>query len=77
LIFFLFSIARFYQEKSGQRSYYPVYFIPITLFVVAALIYAWPAATPTATFWANVMRFVAALTLVGAGRFLLKLMIGK
>jgi hypothetical protein len=77
LIFFLFLIGRFYQQKAGKTSYYPVYTIPIALFAVAAVIYAWPSAGDIAIFLAGFLRFTAGLILIIAGRFLLKLMIGK
>ena len=49
LIFFLIQIARFYQRKyaelykssPGQRTYYAVFLVPLILFVVAAVRYAY------------------------------------
>ena len=40
LLIFQFLIARFYEKKSGQHSYYAVFFIPALLFLIAAARYA-------------------------------------
>jgi hypothetical protein len=48
LVFFLLQIARFYQTKyaelykgsPGQRTYYPLFLVPMVLFVIAAGRYA-------------------------------------
>lgn len=37
LVFFLFLIARFYELRFGQRSYYQLLLIPLSLFVAAAI----------------------------------------
>jgi hypothetical protein len=37
LVFFLFLIARFYELRFGQRSYYQLLLVPLSLFVVAAI----------------------------------------
>ena len=37
LIFFLFLIGRFYEIRFGQKSYYQLMWIPLVLFVVAAI----------------------------------------
>lgn len=37
LVFFLFLIARFYELRFGQRSYYQLLIIPLSLFVAAAI----------------------------------------
>jgi hypothetical protein len=47
LVFFLLLIARFYQQKyaelykssPGQRTYYPLFWVPLALFIVAAASY--------------------------------------
>jgi hypothetical protein len=36
----LFLIARFYEEKAGQRSYYQLFLIPSLLFLVGGARYA-------------------------------------
>jgi hypothetical protein len=76
LLFFLFAIGRFYEEKSGQRSFYRLFLIPIGLFAVAAVEYVRLAPTIAGDFWGDLLRFVGGVILAGAGLFLLRLMIG-
>jgi hypothetical protein len=75
-LFFLFAIARFYQEKSGQRSFYALFLVPIGLFAVSAIIYAFPEPTIVGNFWGDLTRFTGGVILGGAGYFLLRLMVG-
>lgn len=77
LLFFLFAIARFYQKKSGRRSYYPAFMVSIGLFGLAAIRYAFVAPAITGDSWGDSFRFVASLIFGGFGLFLLKLMIGR
>ena len=37
LVFFLFLVARFYELRFGQRSYYQLLLIPLCLFIAAAI----------------------------------------
>jgi hypothetical protein len=76
LLFFLFSIARFYQRKSGRRSFYPSFLLPIGFFAIAAVRYAVPAPGIVGDLWGDVLRFAGAIILGGFGIFLLNLMIG-
>jgi hypothetical protein len=77
ILYFLFAIARFYQEKSGQRSYYAVYLAAIALYSLAALRYAWLAPVIVGDFLGDLLRFAAGITVISAAYFLLNLMIGK
>ena len=76
LLFFLFAIGRFYQQKSGRRSYYPSFFIPIALFALAAIRYTFLAPAIVGDVWGDVMRFLGGVVVGGFGLFLLRLMIG-
>jgi len=76
LLFFLFVIGRFYQQKSGRRSYYPSFFIPIALFALAAIRYTFLAPAIVGDVWGDVMRFLGGVVIGGFGLFLLRLMIG-
>lgn len=76
LVFFLFAIGRFYEQKSGHRSYYHFFLFPIAAFAIAALIYTSIAPTIVGDFWGDLLRFTGGLVLTGAGFFLLQLMIG-
>jgi hypothetical protein len=40
LLFFLLLIARFYQRFSGERTFYPLFALPILLFGIATARYA-------------------------------------
>lgn len=77
LIFCLLLIARFYQEKSRQKSYYQIYLLPIALFVVTGFYYTWQSPQMAGVQWADILRFLAGITLVTAGNKLLILMIGN
>jgi len=73
----LFLIARFYEEKSGRRSFYRLFLIPMALFALAAIRYAMFLAPDIAgDFWGDLMRCIGGITLGISGLFLLKLMIG-
>ena len=76
LLFFLFSIARFYEKKSGRRSYFWAFLVPIVLFALATFRYIYLAPAIAGDFWGDFLRFVGGVTLGGFGFFLLKLMVG-
>ena len=76
LLFFLFAIARFYEQKSGRRSFYLSFLAPMVLFAIAAIRYAFLGSTIAGDLWGDLMRFMGGIILGGFGLFLLKLMIG-
>lgn len=76
LLFFLFGIARFYEIKSGRRSFYPAFLVPIVMFGIAAIRYVIIVPTIVGDLWGDATRFVGGLILGGFGLFLLKLMMG-
>lgn len=76
LLFFLFSIARFYERKSGRRSFYLSFFVPIILFALAAIRYIFLTPAIVGDFLGDMMRFLGGVILGGFGLFLLKLMTG-
>ena len=76
VIYFLFAIGKFYEEKSGRRSYYPLFLISLVLFVFAAIRYAGEAPAITGDFWGDLPRFFGGLILGGMSFFLLRLMTG-
>ena len=47
ILFFLFVVARFYEQKArqyeleGQRSLYQLFLVPLGCFILGALRYAW------------------------------------
>jgi hypothetical protein len=77
LVYFLFLIARFYEEKSGRRTYFWLFLVSIALFAVAAVRYAVPEPSIVGNFWGDLLRFLGGVILGGAGLFLLRLMIGS
>ncbi|MCG3208039.1 MAG: hypothetical protein FOGNACKC_01640 [Anaerolineae bacterium] len=77
ILYFLFAIARFYQEKSGQRSYYALYLIAIGLYSLAAIRYIWLSPVIIGDFWGDSLRFAAGALVIGSAYYLLKLMIGR
>lgn len=76
LLFFLFVIARFYQQKSGRRSFYVSFVIPIILFAAAAIRYAFLGPVVIGDLWGDGMRFLGGVFVAGFGLFLLRLMMG-
>ena len=39
VLLFLFLVARFYEKKAEQRSYYQLFFLPLLLFSLSAISY--------------------------------------
>jgi len=76
LLLFLFAIAKFYEEKSGQRSYYQLFLIPVALFAFAAARYAMVGSNIVGDFWGDLLRCIGGIALGVTGFFLLRLMIG-
>lgn len=76
LLFFLFAIARFYEKKSGRRSFYVSFLIPIVLFAIAAVRYALLTPAIVGDLWGDLLRCVGGVVLIGFGIFLLRLMMG-
>ena len=77
LLYFLFAIARFYERKSGRRSFFLAFFAPMALFALAAIRYVFIAPAIVGDVWGDIMRLVGGITLGGFGFFLLRLMIGN
>jgi hypothetical protein len=77
LLYFLFAIARFYEEKSGRRSYYALFLIPIVLFALATIKYLWLAPDIVGDAWGDLLRFLGGITVLGVGFYLLRLMTGR
>jgi hypothetical protein len=76
LLFFLFSIARFYEKKSGRHAFFWAFGVPIVLFVLAAIRYLFLAPAIAGDIWGDALRFLGGITLAGFGYYLLRLMIG-
>lgn len=77
LLYFVFLIARFYEQKSGRKTYYNAFLIAIGLFILAAGKYTLSPTIITNDIWADLIRFAGALIAGGFGLYLLKLMVGS
>ncbi|HIP95757.1 MAG TPA: hypothetical protein EYH32_00900 [Anaerolineae bacterium] len=72
----LFLIARFYEEKAGQRSYYQLFIIPSLLFLVGGARYALIAGDLVGDVAGDVALFLGGLFLSILSYFLFNLMTG-
>ena len=77
LLFFLFAIGRFYERKSGRRSFYQAFPIAAVIFSIATIRYIFFAPLIVGDLWGDIFRFVGGLIAGGFGLFLLKLMTGR
>jgi hypothetical protein len=76
IVFFLYLIARFYEEKAGQRSYYGLFLVPIVALVLGALEYALYSKDLVGDILGDTLLFVGGVLLMIAGGNLLRLMVG-
>jgi hypothetical protein len=75
LLFFLFAIARFFERRSSRKSYYPLFLLPIGLFLASALRY-YSLGGFVGDLWGDLGRVISGILLCGLGYFLLNLMTG-
>ena len=75
LLFFLFAIARFFERKSSRRSYYPLFSLPIVLFMGSAIRYIL-VGDFVGDPWGDLGRVLGGLLVCGLGLYLLNLMTG-
>ncbi|NLE77641.1 MAG: hypothetical protein GX605_12940 [Chloroflexi bacterium] len=76
LVFCLYMIARFFQQKSDQRSHYVWFLLPLVLYLVAALYYTLPGNDFAVNPVADLVFCAAGLTTLLLGNHLLRLMTG-
>lgn len=76
LLLFLYLIARFYQRTTRERSHYRLFLIPLSLFSVAGLRYAWTGSIAGEPF-GDLLLFAGGVGLFGLGFFLYRLMMGR
>jgi ABC-type Fe3+-siderophore transport system permease subunit len=77
IIFFLFLIARFFQRKSDQRSYFQYYVIPATLFVVVGIWLVFGQSSYVEDPIANILLVLAGAAVGVLGGYLRMLMVGR
>lgn len=76
LLFFLFAIARFYEKKSGQRTFSFAFLIAAMMFGVGMLRHIFLIPAIGGDLWVDTLRFIGGLIVAGCGFFLLRLMTG-
>ena len=76
IIFFLFLIARFFQKKSEQRSYFQYYAIPAILFLIVGIRLVVGQSSYIEDEIANGLLFLAGASAGVLGGILLMLMMG-
>ena len=70
-------IARFYEKKAGQRTFYQFYFIPILLFIGAGVIYLLRGASFVGDEYGDVLLTAAGLLTIALVGYLYSLMMGR
>ncbi len=75
LLFFLFAIARFFERKSSRKSFYPLFLLPVLLFLGSALRYFF-VGDFVGDLWGDLGRVIGGVLVCGLGYFLLTLMTG-
>ncbi|UCC63132.1 MAG: hypothetical protein JSV36_20740 [Anaerolineae bacterium] len=76
LLVFQFLIARFYEKKSRQRSYYTFFLVPALLFLLAAGRYAFWIGDLAGDVWGDSLLFVGGGILAALSAWLFRLMMG-
>jgi membrane protease YdiL (CAAX protease family) len=84
LVFFLFLIGRFYEVRFKQKSYYQLFLLPLSLFVLAAIGDTFlanrytgnPLLDYVGAFWYDLMLLVGGLVLIALCYSLFRTMMG-
>ncbi len=76
LVYCLYMIARFFQQKSGQRSYYQLFVLPLVLYLAGALYYTKLGNDFVITPVADALFFGAAVSSLALTSYLFSLMTG-
>jgi hypothetical protein len=76
LLIFQLLIARFYEKKSGQRSYYILFLVPTLLFLVASVWYAFGSDDLAGNVWGDSLLFIGGGILAALTTLLFRLMMG-
>ncbi len=76
LILVLHRISRFYQITSGRRSYYELFWVPLTLIAAGGIRYA-TMGFVTGDLGGDLLMLTGGLTLIGLCAYLLRLMTGN
>jgi hypothetical protein len=73
---FLFLIARFYEVKSRERTYFRLFLVPAILFLTAGIRYAFAADSWVGDSAADLLLFFGGISALLLGQNLLRLMTG-
>lgn len=76
ILFCLYMIARFFQQKAGQRSYYQLFLIPLVLYLFASFQCLLPGCDYATDEMANALLFLAGSGTLALGGYLYNLMTG-
>lgn len=76
ILFCLYMIARFFQQKAEQRSYYQAFIIPLVLYLFASFRCLLPGSDFATDGTANALLFVAGSGTLALGSYLFHLMTG-
>ncbi|MGQ9585076.1 MAG: hypothetical protein ACUVXG_06700 [Anaerolineae bacterium] len=76
LVFCLYMIARFFQQKSGERSYYQLFLVPLGLYLVTAFRCVVSDADFAVNLPSDALLFLAGASTVTLGSYLYNLMTG-
>jgi hypothetical protein len=75
LLLFLFAVARFFERKSSRKSFYPLFLLPIVLFLASVVRYL-SINDFVGDLWGDLGRVIGGVLVFGLGYFLLNLMTG-
>lgn len=76
ILFCLYMIARFFQQKAEQRSYYELFLVPLVLYLLASFQCLLPGSDYATNEVANTLFFLAGSSTLALGSYLLNLMTG-
>jgi hypothetical protein len=76
VLMMMFLIARFYEQKSRQRSHYRLFAVPAALFIVAAVCPVLFGSSPVARLLAYGLLWIGGGTLIYLSRWFFKVMTG-
>ncbi|MGC8838820.1 MAG: hypothetical protein ACP5UM_10435 [Anaerolineae bacterium] len=76
ILFCLYMIARFFQQKAGQRSYYQAFLVPLVLYLFVSFQCLQPGSDFAVDETANALLFAAGSGTLALGSYLFNLMTG-
>jgi hypothetical protein len=77
LMFFLYLIGKFFEEKAGRRTYYQGFLIPLFLCLGAGLRYLFNGQDFVGDIVGDALLFGAGISVIALSNYLLHLMVGE